>query len=76
LYGEGCNTGFDHVKIPAAFQHTLTKMNETESMMLEQYWEEEDLTEGASRLASQIRVVREMEGMTVYIPDGLADDDY
>ena len=44
--------------------------------MLEQYWEEEDLTEGASRLASQIRVVREMEGMTVYIPDGLADDDY
>jgi hypothetical protein len=76
LYGEGANSGFDHVKIPEKWQPFLPKMDEMEEMMLEQYWEEEDLTPGASRLASQVAIVKEMEGMTVYIPDGLVSDDH
>ena len=76
LFGEGACTGFDHVKIPKQYQPLLSEMNDQERFMLDSYWETDDLTEGASRLASQITVGREMEGMVVYIPDGLADDDY
>ena len=74
LFGEGPTTGFDHIKIPREFQGIVGDMDEAERFMMEQYWEGEDITEGASRLASMVHLTSEMHNMTVFIPDGLPDD--
>jgi hypothetical protein len=41
--------------------------------MLKQYWEDDELYP-ESRLASVIILTKEMDGMTVYVPDRLVDD--
>ena len=74
LYGEGATTAFDHIKIPTAYQHIVGKMSAQEAMMLDQYWDEDEISPEASRLACMVEVTKEMEGMTVFIPDGLPDD--
>ena len=34
------------------------------------YWDAEDIT-GSSRLASQITLTRELDGIQIFIPDGI-----
>ncbi|GMI47352.1 hypothetical protein TrCOL_g11220 [Triparma columacea] len=74
LYGEGVTTAFDHIKIPRVYQGIVGRMTKQEEMMLDQYWDEEEISPEASRLASMVKVTKEMDGMSIYIPDGLPDD--
>jgi hypothetical protein len=73
LYGEGPTSGFDHVLITGPGVDTAPPKNITEERMLNQYWEEDELFP-ESRLASVITLTKEMNGMTVYVPDRIVDD--
>ena len=73
LYGEGPCTGFDHVLIVGNGVETAKPRDAVEMRMLEQYWDEEEIFP-ESRLATQIELTREMDGMTVYVPDRIVDD--
>jgi hypothetical protein len=42
--------------------------------MLEAYWDDDELVEGSSRLASMVTINKDMDGMVVYVPDRLCDD--
>ncbi|GMH52981.1 hypothetical protein TrRE_jg6321 [Triparma retinervis] len=74
LFGEGVTTAFDHIKIPRAYQGIVGRMTKQEEMMLDQYWDEEEISAEASRLACMVKVTKEMDGMSIFIPDGLPDD--
>mmetsp|Transcript_6893 Transcript_6893/g.8937 ORF Transcript_6893/g.8937 Transcript_6893/m.8937 type:complete len:167 (-) Transcript_6893:161-661(-) len=73
-FGEGACAGFDHVvltgKGASAVCHPVSR---PEQFMLNDYWDETDLYEG-SRLASNVWLNKEMEGMVVFVPDRLEDD--
>ena len=73
IYGEGPNSAFDHVMIPEQWSKFVGKRGEMEQMMFEQSWEENEIKD-SSRLACMITLTKDMEGMTVYIPDGLPTD--
>jgi len=73
LYGEGCVLGYDHVQIPPAWRATLADKTPWEQEMLETYWDSEDLND-ASRLASQLTLSKQHDGIQVYIPDGIPTD--
>ena len=70
LFGEGPNTAFDHVMIPKQWAKAVGKAGPMETMMLDQMWEEDEI-KPESRLACMITLVKEMDGMSVYIPPGL-----
>ena len=76
LYGEGANSGFDHVILQS--ENVGVKAAEpphsNEIKMLEAYWDDDELVEGSSRLASMVMINKEMDGMVVYVPDRLCDD--
>ena len=73
LYGEGPNSAFDHVMIPGQWKELVGTRTEMEDMMFHQQWEEDEIKD-SSRLASMVTLKEGMEGMTVYIPDGLPAD--
>lgn len=73
LYGEGPTTGYDHVLIVGNGADTASPITHIESKILKDYWEEDEIFP-ESRLASQIKVTSQMDGMTVYVPDRLIDD--
>merc|ERR1719329_1402221 len=73
LYGEGTNTGFDHVLISGNGADFAKKMDWVEERLLNDYWDDDEIFP-ESRLASQITLTKEMDGMVVYIPDRLVDD--
>jgi hypothetical protein len=73
LYGEGPTTGYDHVLIVGNGAETATPMTDIELKRLQDYWEEDEIFP-ESRLASQVQVTSQMEGMTVYVPDRIVDD--
>ena len=73
LYGEGPGTGFDHVLISGNGADTVAPKTETETNLLQEYWEDDDLFP-ESRLATQIVLNKSMDGMIVYVPDRLCDD--
>mmetsp|Transcript_24862 Transcript_24862/g.36778 ORF Transcript_24862/g.36778 Transcript_24862/m.36778 type:complete len:166 (-) Transcript_24862:1393-1890(-) len=72
LYGEGCTSGYDHVLLNGNGVETAPPMNRVEERMLKAYWDTELYPE--SRLASMIPVTKEMDGMTVFVPDRIVDD--
>jgi hypothetical protein len=41
--------------------------------MLEDHWDWDEIFEG-SRLASAVTLTKEMNGMTVFVPDRIVDD--
>ena len=41
--------------------------------MLDDYWDFDEIFDG-SRLASAVVLTKEMDGMTVFIPDRIVDD--
>jgi len=73
LYGEGPTTGYDHVLLVGNGVETAKPITPHEKSALADYWDEDEIFP-ESRLATQVIVTREMEGMTVYVPDRLVDD--
>ena len=72
-FGEGVNSGFDHVVLVGNGVDTADRKTPIEEQMLEDYWDVDEIFEG-SRLASAVKLTKEMDGMIVYVPDRLADD--
>jgi len=74
-FGEGMTSGYDHVVLvgKAASAKSLDRMTSAEAQMLEDNWDFDEIFQG-SRLASVVRLTKEMDGMTVYVPDRIVDD--
>mmetsp|Transcript_31641 Transcript_31641/g.36917 ORF Transcript_31641/g.36917 Transcript_31641/m.36917 type:complete len:171 (-) Transcript_31641:140-652(-) len=73
LYGEGSTTGYDHVLIVGNGAQTAKPMTWVEEKVLKDYWDDDEIFP-ESRLASQVLVTKDMDGMTVYVPDRIVDD--
>jgi hypothetical protein len=72
-FGEGVSSGYDHVVLVGKGVETAAPMTPIEKQMIEEYWDLDEIFEG-SRLASAVVLTKEMDGMTVYIPDRIVDD--
>mmetsp|Transcript_29277 Transcript_29277/g.70543 ORF Transcript_29277/g.70543 Transcript_29277/m.70543 type:complete len:198 (+) Transcript_29277:81-674(+) len=72
VFGEGPTSGYDHVVLSNTGGATMPPMTPPESKMLEDYWDFDELYP-ESRLASQIHLTKEMDGMIVYVPDRVDD---
>jgi hypothetical protein len=70
LFGEGASLGYDHVKIPPAWGAKLPPRNAWELELLRNYWDEDDITP-VSRLGSQLPLTKDLDGIQIYIPDGI-----
>ncbi len=66
-FGEGPDCFVCHVQIPKQYHHLLPELNAGYQQGLQKVWEEE--VNNTSRLACQITLTKEMEGMIVYVPD-------
>mmetsp|Transcript_14979 Transcript_14979/g.35761 ORF Transcript_14979/g.35761 Transcript_14979/m.35761 type:complete len:195 (+) Transcript_14979:52-636(+) len=73
LYGEGPTSGFDHVLLVGNGVDTARPIDHVEMRMLNQYWDDDEIFP-ESRLACCITLTKEMDGMTVYVPDRIVDD--
>ena len=73
LYGEGPSTGYDHVLLVGNGAETATPITHKELAALGDYWDDDELFP-ESRLASMVLLTKEMDGMTVYVPDRIVDD--
>lgn len=72
-FGEGVTSGYDHVVLVGNGTETAARMTPIEEQMLEDHWDWDEIFEG-SRLASAVTLTKEMDGMTVYVPDRIVDD--
>jgi hypothetical protein len=72
-FGEGTTSGYDHVVLVGKGSDKAQRMTPVEEQMLDDHWSFDEIYEG-SRLASAVKLVKEMDGMTVYIPDRIVDD--
>ena len=75
LYGEGANSGFDHVLLQGGNEGVAQAEppHSNETAMLEKYWDDDEIFP-ESRLASMVEINDKMDGMVVYVPDRLVDD--
>lgn len=73
LFGEGASLGYDHVQIPPTWLEKLPPRTDHESELLNTYWDPEDLS-ASSRLASQITLNKDLDGIQIFIPDGVPAD--
>ena len=73
LYGEGVTSGFDHVVLAGPGINTGAHKTNQEQDMIDQYWDWDEIYEN-SRLACCVVLTKEMDGMTVYVPDRIIDD--
>uniref|UniRef100_A0A7S1BA06 Uncharacterized protein n=1 Tax=Corethron hystrix TaxID=216773 RepID=A0A7S1BA06_9STRA len=77
VFGEGPGSGIDHVLLPGKWFHLVEAegcpRTEVELDCLQAYWDDEDITE-SSRLSSQIILNGSMDGMNVFVPDGVTYD--
>ncbi|KAL7561222.1 hypothetical protein ACA910_004144 [Epithemia clementina (nom. ined.)] len=70
-FGEGATAGYDHVVLTGkGAQAVELPPSRTELAALDEYWEFYELFEG-SRLASCVKLNKEMDGMVVYVPERL-----
>ena len=72
-YGEGASCYFCHVIVPKSHYDLLPPKRPDEVEQLAQYPFPEDMTD-TSRLACQVVLTKEMDGMVIYIPDGPPSD--
>ena len=72
-FGEGPTSGYDHVVVTGKGADTIIPLNAVETQQLEDYWEWDEIYQG-SRLASVVTLTKDMDGMTVYVPDRIVDD--
>eukprot|EP01083_Nonionella_stella_P274553 932022_1 len=73
LYGEGPTSGYDHILLVGKGAETAKPMTHIEKKVLTQYWDEDEIFP-ESRLATEVSITKEMDGMTVYVPDRIIDD--
>jgi hypothetical protein len=74
-FGEGVTSGYDHVVLVGKGVETAAPKFPIETQMLEDYWDWDEIFEG-SRLANAVTLTKEMDGMTVFIPDRIVDNCY
>lgn len=72
-FGEGVSSGYDHVVLVGNGVETANRMTPIEEQMLDDNWDEDEIFAG-SRLACVVTLTKEMDGMTVYVPDRIVDD--
>lgn len=72
-FGEGTTSGYDHVVLVGKGSNHATRKTSSEIQMLEDHWDFDEIFDG-SRLASAVRLTKDMDGMTVYVPDRIVDD--
>jgi hypothetical protein len=72
-FGEGATSGYDHVVLVGKASESATRKTPIEEQMLEDHWDWDEIYEG-SRLASAVVLTKDMDGMTVYVPDRIVDD--
>ena len=72
-FGEGITSGYDHVVLVGNGVDTAARMTPIEQQMLSDHWDFDEIFEG-SRLASVVKLTKEMDGMTVYVPDRIVDN--
>lgn len=73
-FGEGPSSGYDHVILGGAGSKSIpARMTPIEEQMLDDHWDFDEIFDG-SRLASTVTLTKEMDGMTVYVPDRIVDD--
>lgn len=72
VFGEGPTSGYDHVVVSNVGNAAMSPMTRPERRMLEDYWDFDELFP-ESRLASQIKLSKEMDGMIVYVPPRVDD---
>lgn len=72
-YGEGAQCFHCHVIIPRSHAALLPPKRPDEAEALAEYPFAEDMTD-TSRLACQVQLTKEMDGMVVYVPDGPPSD--
>merc|ERR1711982_220068 len=65
LYGEGSTSGYDHVVIGGPGVDKVKPMDYSEKRCLEQWWDADEILP-ESRLASQVVLHKEMDGMYVF----------
>ena len=66
-FGEGVSTGWDHIQVSHEWLQVCGGPNTQEKNVLDAVWEDEVLH--GSRLASQVVLTKEMEGLVAYVPD-------
>jgi hypothetical protein len=72
-FGEGVTSGFDHVVLAGPGINTGPHKTNQEQDMIDLYWDWDEIFEN-SRLACCVVLTKEMNGMTVYVPDRIVDD--
>ena len=72
-FGEGTTSGYDHVVLVGKGSDKAAHKTPVEEQMLDDYWDWDEIFEG-SRLASQVTLTKDMDGMSVYVPDRIVDD--
>ena len=72
VFGEGPTSGYDHVVLSGPGADTAGPVTRAESRMLEDYWDFDEVFP-ESRLASQIKLTKQMDGMIVYVPPRVDD---
>lgn len=73
LFGEGATLGYDHVQLPPTWLAKIPPRTEWELELLASYWDDDDITP-ASRLGSQIELNMALDGIQVFVPDGIPTD--
>lgn len=73
LFGEGPQLGFDHIMISPADQAKIPPRLPTELELLRGVWDEDEISDN-SRLSCMVVLSKDMDGMTVYVPDRVPDD--
>ena len=73
LFGEGPQLGHDHIMIPDAWAAKMPPRLDVEVDLLHGVWDKDEVN-GSSRLACMVTLTKELDGITVYLPDRVPDD--
>ena len=72
VFGDGPTSGYDHVVLSGPGVETASPMTRSEERMIEDYWDFDEIFP-ESRLASEIKLTKAMNGMIVYVPPRVDD---
>jgi len=73
LFGEDACDSHDHVYVPPEWNAKLPERRPYELQMISDHWAPEEISD-ASRLAHKIELTKDLDGITIFIPDQLPDD--
>ena len=73
LFGNGPMFGYDHVLIPREWRDKMPPASSSEMELIGDHWDAEDISD-SSRLASQVSITADLNGMTVFVPDRIPAD--